>query len=180
MTDAPTGDPSVPLLPGDLSGMALGGDLPEPLSGVAGGLGDVDLALVAVQERTDEGVQLITGGIGAGLLSAQLCREGSGVGEARRVAHVAERSTLANTLDKLSRKANTIGMTNEQHTGKPAVLPYANGYAILCPLGHVVDSIRESEWAHSLWESRVRDGATVTCRGSSRQRIEGCARERTH
>lgn len=86
-------------------------DLAESFAGVSGGVDDVHLSFVAVDERDDECVQLGSCCVGAGLFSAHLRGESGGVGECRRVGHGVSIASLPIVLTMPNALAYDKGMT---------------------------------------------------------------------
>ena len=55
-----------------------------------------------------------------------------------------------------------------EHVGRPIARPTDYGHImILCPVGHLVQTVAEGDWSGSLMETLVHDPAyTVTCQGA--------------
>lgn len=74
---------------------------------------------------------------------------------------------LRGGADGAEESAEERDATNGTHTGRPTIRRYSKGVVILCPLGHVVDTIATADWAGSQAEARMGDpNATVTCSGN--------------
>ena len=53
------------------------------------------------------------------------------------------------------------------HTGRPRVEQVGDSVLVLCPVGHLVESIPVAEWAWSREEAKYGDPrTTVTCDGA--------------
>ncbi|GAA3027441.1 hypothetical protein [Streptosporangium longisporum] len=60
----------------------------------------------------------------------------------------------------------------EPHTGRPLVRRTRHGRVmVLCPAGHLVQSVKDVDWPGSRLEAQVGDpGYTVTCHGAMEER----------